>query len=168
MTGLLRWKLTVYLPEFELSLKTEFMKKALFMIVMAMLVLSCKQKVNPEEARNGILKAETDFAAMAGEKGVAEAFWFFAADSAVISRGNGQLIKGKENIRKFYEKNSMPGTKLTWKPDFIDVSECGTLGYTYGRYQFSKPDSTGNVKEVTGVFHTVWKLEKGEWKFVWD
>ncbi|HEX2974427.1 MAG TPA: nuclear transport factor 2 family protein, partial [Bacteroidales bacterium] len=95
-------------------------------------------------------------------------FWFFAADSAVINRGNDSLIRGKENIRNFYEKNSAQGVKLTWSPDFIEVSECGTLGYTYGKYHFSKADSTGKMTERTGTFHTVWKKENGKWRFVWD
>lgn len=167
MNGSLKWKqiASSHKPIIKLKLP---MKKFVFVAFLAIMALLCKQKINPEEARNEIMKAETDFAAMAAEKGLAEAFWFFAADSAVINRANDSLIKGKENIRNFYEKNSIQGVKLTWAPDFIEVSECGTLGYTYGKYQFSKTDSTGKVTERTGTFHTVWKKMNGKWRFVWD
>jgi hypothetical protein len=57
---------------------------------------------------------------------------------------------------------------LSWTPDFIGVSDCGTLGYTYGKYVFSIKDSSGNSIDQTGIFHTVWKKQNKEWRYVWD
>jgi ketosteroid isomerase-like protein len=108
---------------------------------------------------------EKAFALMAKEKGIAEAFYAFAADDAVIKRGQ-NIINGKEGIREYYEKQPPTG-QLEWSPDFADVS--GDLGYTYGKFTYSEKDSTGVVKQSTGFFHTVWKRQKdGTWKFVWD
>lgn len=102
---------------------------------------------------------------MAKEEGIATAFYTFADDSAVIRRGPG-VIKGKQAIKEFYEKQPQSG-ELQWSPDFADVS--GDLGYTYGKFTFSLKDSTGKVNETHGIFHTVWKKQKdGSWKFVWD
>ena len=57
----------------------------------------------------------------------------------------------------------------TWKPDFIDVSNDGTMSYTYGNYEWSMTDTLENTKISTGVFHTVWKkMLDGNWKYVWD
>ncbi|MEI9943504.1 MAG: DUF4440 domain-containing protein [Chitinophagaceae bacterium] len=58
---------------------------------------------------------------------------------------------------------------MTWTPDFIEVSENGDLGYTFGKYTWSTKDSAGQAQEYKGVFHTVWKKqEDGQWKYVWD
>jgi ketosteroid isomerase-like protein len=144
------------------------MKNLILTLICITLLLSCRQKSNKDIAREEVFQAEKAFAKMAGEKGLAEAFWFFAAENAVIKRGNDSLISGKENIRNFYDKNSKPDAKLSWTPDFIGVSECGTLAYTYGQYVFSRLDSSGKMTENRGIFHTVWKKQNREWKYVWD
>jgi ketosteroid isomerase-like protein len=144
------------------------MKRITSILFLSLLIFSCRQNVNTEAAKDEIREAEKAFEKMAYEKGLAEAFYHFADETAVIKRGSDSLITGKENIRNYYEKNAMPNIKLTWTPDFIDVSECGTLGYTYGRYVFSIKDTSGNNIEHTGVFHTVWKKQDNVWRYVWD
>ncbi|HUW06327.1 MAG TPA: DUF4440 domain-containing protein [Williamwhitmania sp.] len=116
-----------------------------------------------------IAAAENAFAQMAKEKGLQAAFTFFAADSAVINRGD-VLIKGKNSIFSYYGKPSgLQNVKLEWKPDFIGVSANGDLGYTYGKYHFSGMDSFGKMIENEGIFHTVWERQAdGSWKFVYD
>jgi len=143
--------------------------KDIFIILFSVLLLvSCKQTVDLDLARNEILQTEKAFSDIASEKGLAEAFYYFADENAVIRRGNDSLITGKENIRNYYEKNSNPNARLIWTPDFVGISECGTLGYTYGTYKYSVQDSSGKKIESTGIFHTVWKKHKNIWKFVWD
>ena len=106
---------------------------------------------------------------MAAEKGIAEAFWFFADSNAVIKRQNDTLIHGKENIRKFYSADFYTKASVKWSPDFVEVSSGGDLGYTYGKYVWQSKDSTGKTQEYKGIFHTVWKRQKdGGWKYVWD
>ena len=83
------------------------------------------KKIITEADRALIIATELDFAKMAEEEGVAAAFYEFASDSAVINRG-GNLIKGKEAIREYYQSSLKPGTKLIWAPDFADVS--GDIG----------------------------------------
>lgn len=121
---------------------------------------------NTQKYKAQIIQTELDFAKMADEAGVAAAFYEYAADSAVIGRG-GKVIKGREAIREYYEKNLRPGTRLQWTPDFADVS--GDIGYTWGNYTHLVPDSAGNITESHGVFHTVWKRQPDRsWRFVWD
>ena len=58
---------------------------------------------------------------------------------------------------------------MTWKVDFIEVSQSGDLAYTYGEYIYSYQDSIGNEQKEKGVFNTIWKLQKdGTWKYVKD
>jgi len=137
----------------------------IFTVIMATACSSPSVK-DSEKQKARIIQTELEFAKMADEAGVAAAFYKYASDSAVIGRG-GKIIKGREAIRDYYEKNLTPGTKLHWAPDFVDVS--GDLGYTWGKYTHSVPDSTGNMTESHGVFHTVWKRQPdGSWRFVWD
>lgn len=139
------------------------MKKTAFLFLIV--VCSCTTNKSTDDSKNEVILAEKAFAAMAKEQGITAAFYAFAADDAVIKRGQ-NIIKGKEAIKEFYEKQPQSG-QLEWSPDFADVS--GDLGYTYGKFTFSAKDSTGAIIQTTGVFHTVWKKQKdGVWKFVWD
>lgn len=142
--------------------------KRVFYLLPAFLLVSCQQPVNKAAIRDEVFLAEQEFEKMASEKGVAEAFYYFADDNAVILRGNDSLIKGRENIRHYYIVSFNPDARLSWKPDFVYVSDCGTLAYTYGKYIYSVKDTSGDLRQSTGIFHTVWKKNGSEWKYVWD
>ena len=132
---------------------------------------SCQnnETISIEKSKKEIAQAEKDFEKMAEEKGIAEAFVYFADSNAVIKRKNDSLIKGKEGIRNFYSADFYKSASVKWSPDFIDASEKGDLGYTFGKYTWESKDSSGKVEEFRGVFHTVWKKQKdGSWKYVWD
>jgi ketosteroid isomerase-like protein len=119
-----------------------------------------------EQWKHEIIQTEQDFANMAREEGIEKAFTTFADDDAVLLR-NDDLVIGKQAIAALYKGQNSKG--LSWKPDFVEVSKSGDLGYTYGRYRFTTIDSLGQTQVQTGVFHTVWKRqEDGAWRFVWD
>jgi hypothetical protein len=144
------------------------MNKTSFLMICILALISCKNSTNTDSARNEILQTEKAFEKMLSEKGAAEAFYYFADQNAVIRRGNDSLITGKENIKLYYDKNFNPNARLSWTPDFIGVSDCGSLGYTYGKYIYAVRDSTGKNIENKGIFHTVWKKQKDGWRYVWD
>ena len=143
-------------------------------ILSYILCISCSSKKKDtgdqtEKAKQEIAQAEKDFNKMADEKGIAEAFTWFADSNATIRRRNDSLIHGKNEILNFFSAASFKNATVSWTPDFIDVSKDGTLGYTYGRYLWQSKDSAGKVDSARGVFHTVWKKQKdGSWRFVWD
>ena len=74
----------------------------------SLITISCRTKAGKD--RQSIISTELEFVAMAGERGIAEAFYHFAADSAVILRG-GKLVRGKEAIRDYYLKNLKSGDR---------------------------------------------------------
>ncbi|MFI5129638.1 MAG: YybH family protein [Chitinophagales bacterium] len=122
-----------------------------------------------EQSKKEIMQAEKDFETMAAEKGIAEAFWFYADSNAVIKRQNDTLIHGKEQIKQYYSADFYKAATVKWTPDFVDASSNADVGYTYGKYTWQSKDSTGKPIEFKGVFHTVWKKQNnGEWKYVWD
>lgn len=143
------------------------MKRIVLILTLVVISVSCKRNVDKDEIRDEILRTEKSFENMTLKKGIAEAFYYYADENAVINRDS--LIKGKENIRIYYSRKDLKNATVNWKPDYIYVSECGTLGYTYGRYTWKVRNENGTVTESKGIFHTVWKRQKDNtWKFVWD
>ena len=143
----------------------------LFPIILMLTFFSCNsdKAKNQNELKQEIIKVEKEFEALAGSNCIAEAFFKFADENAVIKRKNDTLIKGSENIRKYYQNIDLKDVVLSWTPDFVDVSEDGTLAYTYGKYIWKSKDADGKSVESRGVFHTVWKKQgDGTWKYVWD
>ncbi len=138
------------------------------LFIILFMTVSCNQRVNKEKIKCEVYQTEKAFEKMALEKGINEAFFYFAADSAVILRGS-ELIKGRENIRNFYSHEKYKTAKVNWTPDFIDISACGTMAYTYGKYIWAINNSEANSIELKGYFHTVWKKQDdNSWKYVWD
>jgi ketosteroid isomerase-like protein len=145
------------------------MKTILFLVPVILICTACNNSKSKEEFKNEIFQTEKDFERMTFEKGVAEAFYYFADEKAVIKRENDTLILGKESIKNYYEKKNNKNAKVNWTPDFISVSDCGNLGYTYGKYVWKIKDNNGNIVEYKGIFHTVWKRQDDKsWKYVWD
>ena len=147
------------------------MKKSAAKFFCLAMLSSCSinNSVNTNIAREEIIKTEHAFEASVKTLGLAGAFAFYADENAVIRRQNDTLIKGRENIRLFYENPKYNGTEVSWSPDFAEVSDDGTLGYTFGKYVWKMKDTSGSLTEYKGVFHTVWKKQKdGTWRYVWD
>ena len=141
------------------------------LIILLFAFFSCTESktINTDTAKKEIADTEKAFETMVKDKGIAEAFAFYADSNAVIKRRNDSLIKGKDAIRNFYENDFYKTASVTWSPDFIETSPDGNLGYTYGKYLWQSKDSTGKTNENRGVFHTVWKRQKdGNWRYVWD
>ena len=145
------------------------MKTILTLLFMVVLSAHSQQLININHIKEEVSRAEKSFEKMAAEEGIAKAFWFYADENAVILRENDTLIKGRENIRAYYEKKDLKNITVTWTPDFVEVSDCGTMAWTYGKYAWKIINERGEVTEFKGVFHTVWKKQKdGSWKFVGD
>ncbi len=148
------------------------MKKHISVIVTLIPVLvGCQGPASSEqmeEWKAEIRAVEKAFNDMAQEEGLINAFEYYAAEDGVIQRSK-KIIKGKQDIRAWYEKDVRPNETLTWTPTFVDVSESGDMAYTYGDFVFTYPDTSGAMKENKGIFHTIWKRQaNGQWRFVWD
>jgi ketosteroid isomerase-like protein len=147
------------------------MRQHKLLLALLILLLSCgsDQTETAATAKKQIADAELSFEKMAAEKGMAEAFAFYADSNAVIKRQNDTLIRGKEQISKYYSADFYRSASVTWSPDFIEVGKGGDLGYSYGKYLWKSRDSSGRTIEHAGIFHTVWKRQSdGSWKYVWD
>ncbi|MBK7105217.1 MAG: nuclear transport factor 2 family protein [Ignavibacteriae bacterium] len=144
------------------------MKKYLIIIFIFLLTSSCRQSIDKEKVKREIVETEKQFEQMCKEKNIAEAFTFFADETAVIKRGNDSLIYGKVKIKNYYTNIIYKNAKVSWKPDFIDVSDCGNLAYSYGNYVW-KISNDNTTSEFRGIYTTIWKRQlDNSWKYVWD
>lgn len=147
------------------------MRTKLQFLTLALILFSCDTYEDSPERKQWLaeIKAvEVEFNNMARDSGLARAFGHFATEHAVLQR-EGRFIKGRDSIIAFYERRSSPTINLSWKPSYIDVSDDGSLGYTYGKFNYTMIDSGGVKNEQSGVFHTVWRRQDdGSWKYVWD
>lgn len=145
------------------------MKKFIALIIFLFITTSCSNLPDGKAIKQEIFNVEKSFEKMCEEKGIADAFYFFAADSTVIKRQTDTLIIGKENIKNYYSNPAYKNAAVNWTPDFIDVSEDADMAYTYGKYLWKVWNESGVTTENRGVFHTVWKRQPdGSWKYVWD
>ena len=89
-------------------------KQFVLVIIAVILFISCNEAGKTdtvalkEKAKNEIANAEKDFEKMAAEKGIAEAFWFYADSTAVIKRqhDNEEMIKWIGEQKEIYEKKN--------------------------------------------------------------
>ena len=83
------------------------MKKSLQYLILILLVFnSCNtetDKVSVEKWKQEIREVEQDFANMAKEKGIHDAFLYYASEDVVLKRR--ELIVGKKAIDKHLEKS---------------------------------------------------------------
>ncbi len=153
------------------------MKKNILLLSITVL-LSCNLKQGGQQNKpskeqleiwkSEIVKTEEAFNDLAQKEGLSVAFKTYAAPDGVISRRR-KIIRGKDSIALWYKENPRPDQTLTWKPDFVNVSTSGDLGYTYGTAIFTTTDSLGNKTVRKAKFHTVWERQAdGTWRFVWD
>ena len=140
-----------------------------FGLISLIISFSCNNHQAGTNSEADIRNTEKEFQQLLVSEGVATAFYRFAADSAVIKRENDSLIIGKEAIKNYYSNPFYKNAIAVWSPDFISVSDDGTMAYTYGKYEWTFTDSAGLTSNYKGVFHTVWKkMKDGSWKYVWD
>ncbi|MFZ4582470.1 MAG: YybH family protein [Paludibacter sp.] len=145
------------------------MHKPILITLATLLLFSCANKIDIAKEKADILKTEQAFEKLAADSGIAYAFNAFAADSAVILRGNDSIIHSKQGIFNYYSHNGSDSASVTWTADFVDVSDDATMGYTYGKYLLKVLKANKTTKEYKGTFHTVWKKQPdGSWKYVWD
>ncbi|HEU5291604.1 MAG TPA: DUF4440 domain-containing protein, partial [Cyclobacteriaceae bacterium] len=120
-----------------------------------------------EELRQQILEADRNFSKMASEKGVAEAFLYYADEKVIKPSPGKQPLVGKFALLKFYKDNPVTYS-LTWEP--LKAEASGALGYTFGGYTLTTktPDGMRDTLQY-GNYVSIWKRKKdGSWRYVLD
>jgi ketosteroid isomerase-like protein len=131
-------------------------------------LFSCKGNLSTAELREELIQADKDFNAMAGEKGIAEAFIYYADEKVIKPTEGTQPVVGKFALMKWYEENPPGDEKLVWYPLRAEAS--GSLGYTFGGYELHTKTADGLRDTLLyGTYVSVWKRKSdGSWRYVVD
>jgi ketosteroid isomerase-like protein len=138
--------------------------KVISTILVALIVMGCcrEQKNDPAV----LITTDKAFSQMSIEKGLNEAFIYYADDGVVKVRdGNFPLI-GKDTMTKIYLSRSDSGMILKWNPVKAEISQSNDLGYTFGNWELylKARDTT-----MYGNYISIWKKQvDGTWKYVLD
>ena len=142
------------------------MKKAAGLIIISIIYLAggCTVNINYSDEVQKLMEVDREYSRYAKEKGVAEAFYQYAADDATMLPSGAQPIFGKDAV-----KNSFGDEKLLLEWDPVDGKVDGELGYTWGKYKATVFDASGTEHSSFGKYVTIWTKQKdGSWKWIVD
>ena len=122
-----------------------------------------------EQWKSELIKTEEDFYNATQERGWGQAFIDFADDSPTLLRQDAYPVIGKDALINLYKGKESNILNLKWSPLKADVSNDGSLGYTYGNWIYTFKNKEGKEENVYGNYVTIWKRQpNGKWKFVLD
>ena len=133
------------------------------LLLIAAVFISCDLHTSdpgrpPTEA---ILNADMEFSAMSRQSGMKKAFLEYIDNEGVLLRPDERPMKGAEAIDFLSLLNDTSYT-LTWRPSRAEISQSGDLGFTYGIYTLTFPDTT-----FKGTYINAWKKRSdGVWKLI--
>jgi len=116
-----------------------------------------------------LMDADRAFDRLTAEKGAEGWASFFAPDGKMV-RPNGEIVEGREAIRKLMEPMfSTAGNSLRWQPDMGELASSADLGYTSGASLSTYKDAAGVRMQRRGRYLTVWRKQPaGGWKVAID
>ena len=142
--------------------------KALRLILCLTILIGCQTRYDERQTANEIMETDRSFNKMAQEKGLSEAFVFFADETAILLRERQYPIIGKYELMMYSKENPWGDIKLKWEP--LRAEAIVNLGYTFGSYQIQTKTSDG-LRDTTihGNYVSVWKRKRdGSWRYVVD
>ena len=149
------------------------------LIVAAILSLNaCNNKpavgtVDVEKSKTELRMMESAFADSVAKYGFNKSVLLFAGEAAVLFNDGDTVLSNMDSVRARVSRIPLnappPPYTLTWKPDFVDVSTSGDMGYTYGFYILIQKDKEGKEQSKKGLYLSIWKKNTaGQWKLVVD
>ena len=136
-------------------------------IWLVVVLISCQQEEDVEKLKQEIMETDRSFSKMASEKGVAQAFLFYADEKVIKPNEGQQPIIGKYALLEWYKNNPPGDFKLTWEPLRAEAS--GNLGYTFGGYKLITKTVSGSDSTQYGNYVSIWKKKNdGSWRYVLD
>jgi ketosteroid isomerase-like protein len=129
------------------------------------LIVGCGKSADNAAQIESLLQADREWAAAAAAGDVQRLAAFWTEDAVNFFPG-APAAHGKQAIRELVSKNrSRPGFSLAWEPTRAVVSEAADIGYTWGTFQLSAADSTGNLQRSEGHYVAIWRKQAdGSWK----
>lgn len=118
------------------------------------------QAATPAELAAQVRAAESGFAQSMADRDF-KAFSKFVSEEAVFF-GEADVSRGKSAVqaawKKFFDAAEAP---FSWRPEHVEVLPSGTLAHSSG------PVFDRGGRQV-GTFNSIWRLENGEWRVIFD
>src|SRR5215203_7558164 len=128
------------------------MKKILFAIIF-LSACTVKQADLSEESRKEIIEADIAMSDLALKEGFFTALLGYADDSVIKPEEGKFPVIGKAALVEHWKGKA--GTKgISWAPFRAEAAKSGDLGYTFGNWKFTTPDSV-----FYGNYYTAWKKQ---------
>ena len=145
------------------------MTKLIFFISILFLVSCAQQKIDKKAEGEKIMQLSKEWSKVASEGNVEKTVQYWANDAVVISAGQ-PVYNGKQAIQKMVEESyKMPGFRISWQPQSVEVSESGDMAYLLENSQISFTDSTGHPIMINNKAVSIWRKQAdGSWKNVVD
>ena len=121
------------------------------------------------ELKEYLMQLDREFDEATAKMGVEGWVAYFDEEGAMLP-SKGEVVRGKEAIRSSMIKGfSLTDFSLRWSPMGAEVSEDGSMGYTYGEYMRKFKDADGEEITGTGRYTTIWRKQTdGNYKIIHD
>jgi len=140
--------------------------KRLSLVVMVLATISCGQaKVDKKVEGEKVMQLSKEWSQVASTRDIEKTVSYWADDAYMVSAGQPPL-KGKQAIRQMVEESfKMPGFRISWQPQSVEVSESGDMAYLIENSQVSFTDSTGKPVTLNSKAISIWRKQAdGSWK----
>lgn len=123
---------------------------------------SAAQTGKPDSSRAELLKADSEWAALAAKGNDVDRIVSYWAEDAVVYPPGEAAVSGKPAIRKYIaDKFKTPWFSISWKPAQVVVAASGDVGYTMGSNEIAFADARGRVVRKQGRYLSVWRRSAG-------
>ena len=145
------------------------MQKLIVFVSILLLVSCAHQKVDKKAEGEKIMQLSKEWSKIASEGDIEKTVQYWA-DDAVLMSADQPMLNGKQAIRKMVEESyKMPGFRISWQPQSVEVSESGDMAYLLENSQISFTDSTGHPIIINNKAVSIWRKQAdGSWKNVVD
>jgi ketosteroid isomerase-like protein len=143
---------------------------AVCVIISSAIVLPSYAKesgINPAQARMELLAADSSFAERARAADVGIAYEEYLADDAMQFPAKGEPVKGKPAIVAEMGEFAKSAA-LIWTPRGGDVSNDGSMGWTWGTYVITPIGTPPDCALSRGKYLSTWRHTEKGWKMTGD
>ncbi|MCU7551381.1 DUF4440 domain-containing protein [Chitinophagaceae bacterium LB-8] len=144
--------------------------KEILLVIIVLATVSCSQpKVDLKAEGEKVMQLSREWSQIASTGDVEKTVSYWSDDAYMVSAAQPPL-KGKQAIRQMViDSYKIPGFRISWQPQSVEVSESGDMAYLIENTQVSFSDSTGKTVTQHSKAVSIWRKQSdGTWKNVVD
>lgn len=126
------------------------------------------ESVAREALLEQVRQSELAFAATVAARDTMRFAAMIAEDAVFV--GGGGATRGRDAIVQAWSRFFEPtAPEFVWRPEIVELSADGTLGFTRGPWTMKGKDAQGEPIDLAGIFNSVWRRQAdGGWRVVFD